>query len=93
MVVDVHLRVSGDGPAIVVPPEAVRVDEEGAPCVFVASGERLERRPVKVAGFVGEGTVIASGLHEGDLVVTSGTPMLADGMTVRVSAARTAAQP
>jgi membrane fusion protein, multidrug efflux system len=87
MVAEVRVRVPGDGPAIVVPPAAVRVDEAGAPCVFVVQGDRLARRAVKVAGFVGEGTVIASGVLDGELLVTSGTPMLADGMTVRVVAA------
>jgi membrane fusion protein, multidrug efflux system len=84
MVADIHLEVAGDGTALVVPPVAVRVDEEGKPCVFVVMRDRtLRRRNVTVAGYVGENTAISAGLAEGDDVVISGTPMLADGMVVR----------
>ena len=86
MIAEVHLRVeSGEG-GVVVPPEAVRVDENGASYVFVVSAEKiLEQRRVEIDKFVGEGTALREGLGEGERVVTSGTPMLADGMTVRVS--------
>jgi hypothetical protein len=39
---------------------------------------------VTLAGFAGEATALSGGLRAGELVVTSGTPMLADGMLVRV---------
>lgn len=90
MIADIHLQV-GDGTGtgarlLAVPPEAVRVDEKGATYVFVvASGDRLEKRPVAVARFVGESTAVEAGLREGELVVTSGSPMLYDGLAVRVS--------
>jgi membrane fusion protein (multidrug efflux system) len=91
MVVEVRVHVPGDAPATVVPPEAVRVDETGAPSVFVVTKDnKLERRQVNVVGYVGESTAIAKGVAEGELVVTSGTPMLAHGMTVRLATARTA---
>ena len=84
MVADIHLDVGGEGTALVVPPVAVRVDEEGKPCVFLVMADRtLQRRPVTVAGYVGENAAISAGLAEGDDVVVSGTPMLADGMVVR----------
>jgi hypothetical protein len=68
----------------VVPPVAVRVDEDGRPCVFVVMSDRtLRRKPVSIAGYVGELTAINSGLNEGEDVVVSGTPMLSDGMAVR----------
>ena len=86
MVVEVRLRVSEEAAAIVVPPEAVRVDETGTPCVFVVTCDKtLQRRQVKVVGYVGEGTALSKGVREGEFVVTSGTPMLADGMTVRLA--------
>jgi membrane fusion protein, multidrug efflux system len=89
MIAEVHLRVAGGESTLVVPPEAVRVDESGAPCVFVVGpGGKLQRRQVQVARFIGEGTALAGGVREGELVVTSGTPMLADGITVRVLAPR-----
>ncbi len=69
----------------VVPPESVRVDEKGKPYVFVVlPTNAIEQRAVKVAGYVGEGAAIQEGVSEGESVITSGTAMLASGMTVRV---------
>ena len=90
MVAEIRLRLPGEASAIVVPPEAVRVDEAGTPCVFVVTSDhKLERRQVEVAGFIGEGTAISKGVTEGELVVTSGTPMLAHGMAVQIAALQT----
>jgi membrane fusion protein (multidrug efflux system) len=89
MIADIHLTIggggSGGGDLLAVPPEAVRVDEKGATYVFVVTPDRkLQRRPVTVAQFVGETTALSGGVREGELVVTSGTPMLSEGLTVRV---------
>ncbi len=85
MVTELHVRWEDATSAIVVPREAVRVDEKGTPCVYVvATDGRVHRQTVEVAGFLGEMTALSRGVVEGDRVVTSGTPMLADGMTVRV---------
>jgi membrane fusion protein, multidrug efflux system len=93
MVAQLRLRLPGEGQSLVVPPAAVRVDEQGRPCVFVVNKEqRLERRRVEVAGFVGEGTAISRGLAPGERVVTSGTPMLADGIAVHVAGERAEAE-
>lgn len=87
MVVDVFVPVAGDAPALVVPREAVRIDEHGTPCVFVVGKDgKLQRRHVSVAGFVGERTALTAGVQPGERVVVSGTPMLADGVAVRVAA-------
>jgi len=86
MVAEVRLRIAGEAATVVVPPEAVRVNEAGAPCVFVVDKDtRLQRRNIEVTGFIGEGTAIASGVAEGEMVVTSGTPMLAHGMAVNIA--------
>lgn len=86
MIADIHLKIGGGGGELLaVPPQAVRVDERGATYVFVvAPDKKLQRRPVTVARFVGESTALADGVREGELVVTSGTPMLSDGLAVRV---------
>jgi len=85
MLATVHLTVGAGAGGVVVPPEAVRIDESGANYVFVVGADhRLQRRPVKVAGFVGEDTAVSEGVREGEQVVTSGTPMLADGLAVRL---------
>lgn len=88
MVVDAFLPVPGEAPSPVVPREAVRIDGHGSPCVFVVGADnKVQQHRVKVAGFVGERIAIEDGLKEGDLVVVSGTPMLADGVTVRLASA------
>lgn len=85
MVVEVILRQGPSARAVVVPPEAVRLDEGGSPCVYVVGdGKKLRRQPVKVSGYVGDRISVAEGIAPGDRVVTSGTPMLADGMIVEV---------
>lgn len=86
MVVDVVVHVEGAAPALAVPREAVRIDEAGTPCVYVVgAGGKLARRRVEVTGFVGEKTALSSGVSEGERVVVSGTPMLADGVLVRIA--------
>jgi RND family efflux transporter MFP subunit len=85
MVAEVRMTVDSVSRNLVVPPEAVRVDETGSPCVFIVTKtETLERRHVEVAGFAGEGTALTAGVTAGELVVTSGTPMLADGIPVHI---------
>lgn len=88
MLADVDATVSGSGAGtlVVVPPEAVRLDDAGNAVVYVVDGGVARRRRVSLAGFVGEGTAIRSGLAAGEAVITSGTPMLADGLPVKVVA-------
>lgn len=89
MVCEVHLRQETGAPALAVPPAAVRVDESGGSYVYVVTPDNtVHRKPVVIAGFVGERTAISQGLAAGDRVVVSGTPMLADGVTVVVAANR-----
>ena len=91
MVAEVVLRQDDPTLAVVVPPEAVRIDEAGRPCVYVlASNGTLRRRAVEVSGYLGEGVALAAGVAAGDRVVVSGSPMLADGMAVTVASETTA---
>jgi len=85
MIAEIRLSLDGEPEAIIVPPEVVRVDEAGSPCVYVVgASDVLSRRKVILGENLGEGTVIAKGLADGERVVTSGTSMLADGVSVRV---------
>jgi membrane fusion protein (multidrug efflux system) len=87
MVVDAFLPLPGEAPALVVPREAVRIDEHGSRCVLVVGSDgKLQRRKVDVRGFVGERIALKGGVNEGERVVVSGTPMLADGVVVRLAA-------
>lgn len=86
MVVDAFLPVPGNDASLVVPREAVRIDEHGNACVFVVGHDQIvKQHRVKVVAFVGERIAIEDGLKEGDQVVVSGTPMLADGLAVRLA--------
>jgi RND family efflux transporter MFP subunit len=86
MVAEVVLRQDDPTLAVVVPPEAVRIDEAGRPCVYVlGKDDTLRRRAVAVSGYLGEGVAVATGVAAGERVVVSGSPMLADGMAVSVA--------
>jgi len=88
MVVDAFLPLPGDAPGLSVPREAVRIDEHGSPCVFVVGADqKLQRRRVDLFGFSGERIALKAGVNEGERVVVSGTPMLADGAAVRLAVA------
>lgn len=85
MIAEIYLRVDGGGEGLSVPPESIRTDEAGHSCVFVVTPDsKLQRRQVEVAGFAAENTALSGGVREGELVVTSGTAMLADGIAVHV---------
>lgn len=84
MVADVRLRVPGGRSAVVVPPSAVLVDERDRRFVWVLKKDVVQRRYVRVSGFLQEGEAVDSGLESGESVVVSGTPMLSDGLSVRV---------
>jgi RND family efflux transporter MFP subunit len=88
MVVDAFLPLPGQAPALAVPRESVRIDEHGSPCVFVVGpDQKLQRRRVELVGFSGERIALGAGVNEGERVVVSGTPMLADGAAVRLAVA------
>jgi membrane fusion protein, multidrug efflux system len=85
MLADARFHHKEGGRAVVVPSRSVHVDALGIEHVFVVGpNNQLQRRRVKVLGFLQEGTALSEGVREGEQVVTSETPMLADGMVVRV---------
>jgi RND family efflux transporter MFP subunit len=85
MIARVRLRQNAGGKALVLPSQAVHADGTGNNQVFVVGPDsRIQRRQVEVLGFLKEGIAVGSGVSEGELVVTSGTPMLGDGMLVRI---------
>jgi RND family efflux transporter MFP subunit len=84
MIADIYLKVGDTEGDLVVPPEAVRVDENGAPYLFVvAPNKTLQRRQVRIVRFAGEDLALTGDIREGETVVISGTPMLAEGVAVR----------
>ncbi|MEQ1440040.1 efflux RND transporter periplasmic adaptor subunit [Fontimonas sp. SYSU GA230001] len=69
--------------AVVVPAEAVTQDQ-GADVVYVVTGERLERRAVRVEGRSADGLRIAAGLTGGERLAVGDFTRLRDGVRVRV---------
>jgi membrane fusion protein, multidrug efflux system len=84
MVSDVRFKIPGRQPSLVVPTAAVLVDEKDNRFVWIEKSGKVARRLVKVSGFLQEGTAIDSGLAAGETVVVSGTPMLSEGIAVRI---------
>jgi len=86
MVAEVRLVKANEKPSVVVPPSAARIDEKGSHYLFVVkSDSKLEQRTVTIASYVGEDIAVSQGLSDGELIVISGTPMLANGMSVAIA--------
>jgi len=65
-----------------VPRRAVQRDQEGAFVLVVGDDSRVQRRPVQVARTSAGRAVIASGLEEGEEVITEGVNKVRPGITV-----------
>jgi RND family efflux transporter MFP subunit len=79
----VNVAAAGDDVAVL--PGSALCDEDGQPAVWVLDPEigHAARRPVRVAGYRGDGGVlIQSGLAEGEQVVTAGTSLIDPDMTL-----------
>jgi RND family efflux transporter MFP subunit len=70
-------------PHLLVPRAAVRSDA-GQDIVFVVTGERVERRAVRLGGARNDSVEVMSGLAAGERVVVGGPADLADGRRVVV---------
>jgi multidrug efflux system membrane fusion protein len=82
---DVVFRDEPD--ALAIPNEAIQTNQQG-PYVYTVDGEqRAHAKPVAVSRSVSGMTVIASGISEGDNVVTDGQLLLSDGALVSVKQA------
>ena len=81
MVCKVSFPDGGEG--IVVPASAVRTDESGR-YVWTVSENRVLKKYITVGGFSGRGVLVASGLSEGDLLITEGVQKVSGGMSVTV---------
>ena len=78
--------------AIVISEGAIQASERGF-VVFVVADGKAQERPVKIGLRTGDGSVeIVSGLAVGEVIVTSGSDRLANGMAVQ-SVEPAAAQP
>ncbi len=71
-------------PALLVPKTAVR-NVAGTDRVFITTGDHVEERIVTVGQLLNDEVEITSGLQKGDVVATSNTDKLEDGVRIAVS--------
>jgi len=81
MTATVHAPDAGHAQAIRLPLAAVH-NRDGQPLVWVVQGEQVRARPVTLAGAARDGVLVASGLADGERVVTAGAHLLHDGQRV-----------
>ena len=87
------VRFGTVGPPVAVLPATALADQGGHPAVWVLdpAAQRAALRPVQLAGYAQDGSmVVSAGLQPGDQVVTAGTGQIEPGMalTAWVGAAR-----
>lgn len=68
---------------IVVPITAVKTDSEGSYLWTVDNGVAAKRH-ISTAGYAGDGVIVAEGVEEGDVVITSGIGKVSTGMKVKI---------
>ena len=76
-----------DEEAVTVPSAAVQVSQAGS-FVFVVKDNKVAIRLVKIARVVGDETALASGVEDGETVVTDGFLQLTDGARVNIRQSR-----
>jgi multidrug efflux system membrane fusion protein len=82
--VNVHVTLTADPKAIVVPSAAVQTGQQGLYVYVVKADQTVDLRSVSVARTSGNESVIASGLGPGETVVTDGQLRLVAGVRVSV---------
>lgn len=85
MAVAVEIDAGGNSSAggVAVPASALLPAPDGALLVWRISEGRADPVPVEVVGIVGERALVASGLAEGEMVITAGQSSLVPGQSVR----------
>jgi membrane fusion protein, multidrug efflux system len=81
----VVLRLAEDENATVVPSQAVQTGQSGDIIWVVKADKTVEQRTVKVGRTAGSESVILSGVHPGEVVVTDGQLRLIPDMRVEVT--------
>ena len=79
------VRFAGTGPQVALLPATALADQSGRPAVWVLdpAAHRAALRPVQLAGYAADGSmVVAGGLAPGDQVITAGAGLLEPGMAL-----------
>lgn len=84
MTASVHVPLAG-GPSLIHLPLAALIEQQGQKGVWVydARSQAVAFRAVGIAGVSGNDILVASGLGDGDVVVTAGAPLLLPGQKVK----------
>jgi len=82
--VRVKVDLSAQSNAVVIPSRALQIGQKGSYVFRVGAEGSVQDQVVTVDHAVGEESIIASGLAEGDEVVTDGQLRLAPGMKVQI---------
>jgi RND family efflux transporter MFP subunit len=83
MVCSAEINISNRDKTIIIPQETVLVDGEGE-YVWVVNGNETHRRSITTAGVNSKGAIIASGLHNGEQIVTSGFNKISEDSKVKI---------
>lgn len=83
--VTVVLEAAKANPTLVVPVDAIQIDQSGAFVLLVNGENKIEVRPVTTAGQVENGIAISKGVAEGDRVVVEGVQKVRPGQVVEAT--------
>jgi HlyD family secretion protein len=83
MTVDVDIYTHDEPHVLAVPSDALRKDDKGNPYLFVVRDGKARRTDVKIGDQNDTQTVIVSGLHDGDVVVSEKNQDISDGSAVK----------
>lgn len=84
MICEVQLPTAASARGVVIPVDAMLVDELGRTYVFLAENGQARRRDVVQMGFAEQGVAIGEGLTPDDLVVVAGRHKLTDQARIRI---------
>ena len=71
--------------AIVIPPSALQVDQQGVFVLIVDADRKAQVRRIETGARAGDGMVVSSGLKAGELVITDGVQKVRPGQEVNAT--------
>ncbi len=84
MVCKVLLGINPSGEKIVIPNQAVQVASDGSKFVWIAKGNRCERREIVPGDLTDYGVTISDGLQPGDKVIVEGYQKICNGTKIKL---------
>lgn len=81
---NVHLELKSSIDALVIPPSALLVDQDGTRVIIVDDRQRLRFRPVRLGRDLGKALEVVDGITSQDAIVLNPSDQLREGEAVRV---------